>query len=106
MIFVEDGVSYRKVEKVLRVLTELYDVHGGRRRAEELHFRGLPKVRVMIHEYEPGNPFQSEVYPEPKFDDLSRVRVLHVFRDRGGHEERVEPPFDFSWTPAPAGVMG
>jgi hypothetical protein len=106
MIFVEDGVSYRKVEKVLRVLTELYDVHGGRRRAEELHFRGLPKVRVMIHEYEPGNPFQSELYPEPKFDDLSRVRVLHVFRDRGGHEERVEPPADFSWTPAPAGALG
>ena len=102
MIFVEDGVGYRKVEKVLRVLLELYDVHGGKRRAEELHFRGLPKVRVMIHEYEPGNPFRSDVYPEPKFDDLSRVRVLHVFRDRGGHEERVEPPFDFSWTPAPA----
>ena len=106
MIFVEDGVSYRKVEKVLRVLTELYDVHGGRRRAEELHFRGVPKVRVMIHEYEPDNPFRSELYPEPKFDDLSRVRVLHIFRDRGGHEERVEPPFDFSWTPAPAGALG
>ena len=106
MIFVEDGVSYRKVEKVLRVLLELYDVHGGKRRAEEMHFRGLPKVRVMIHEYEPGNPFESDLYPEPKFDDLSRVRVLHVFRDRGGHEELVEPPFDFSWTPAPAGLVG
>lgn len=106
MIFVEDGVTYKKVEKVLRVLTELYDVHGGKRRAEELHFRGVPKVRVMIHEYEPDNPFRSEVYPEPKFDDLSRIRVLHVFRDRGGHEERVEPPFDFSWTPAPAGALG
>ena len=106
MIFVEDGVSYRKLEKVLRVLLELYDVHGGKRKAEELHFRGLPKVRVMIHEYEPGNPFQSDQYPEPKFDDLSRVRVLHLFRDRGGEEVEVEPPFDYSWTPAPAGVMG
>lgn len=106
MIFVEDGVTFRKLEKVLRVLLELYDVHGGKRRAEELHFRGLPKVRVMIHEYEPGNPFRSDLYPEPKFDDLSRVRVLHVFRDRGGHEEQVEPPFDFSWSPAPAGMLG
>ena len=104
MIFVEDGVGFRKVEKVLRVMTELFDVHGGRRRAEEMHFRGLPKVRVMIHDYSPGNPFRSDVYPEPKFDDLSRVRVLHVFRDRGGEEEEVEPPYDFSWTPAPAGV--
>jgi hypothetical protein len=102
MIFVEDGVTFKSLERVLRVITELHDVHGGRRRAEELHFRGLPKVKVMIHEYEPGNQFRSDLYPEPKFDDLSRVRVLHVFRDRGGHEERVEPPYDFSWTPAPA----
>lgn len=105
MIFVEDGVGYRKLEKVIRVLLELYDVHGGKRKAEELHFRGLPKVRVMIHEYEPGNPFKSDLYPEPKMDDISRVRVLHVFRDRGGHEEEVEPPYDFSWSPAPVGVL-
>ena len=101
MIFVEDGVSFKNLERVLRVITELYDVHGGRRRAEDFHFRGLPKVKVMIHDYEPGNPFRSDLYPEPKFDDLSRVRVLHIFRDRGGHEELVDPPFDFSWTPAP-----
>lgn len=102
MIFVEDGVSFKNLERVFRVITELYDVHGGKRRAEELHFRGLPKVKVMIHDYEPGNPFRSDLYPEPKFDEMSRVRVLHIFRDRGGHEEWVEPPFDFSWSPAPA----
>jgi hypothetical protein len=28
MIFVEDGVGYRKVEKVLRVVMELFDVHA------------------------------------------------------------------------------
>jgi len=106
MFFIEDGVGHRKLEKVIRVLMELYDVHGGKRAAEELHFRGLPKVRVMIHDYEPGNPFRSDVYPEPKFDDLSRVRVLHVFRDRGGDVERIEPPFDWSSTPAPAGLVG
>ncbi len=105
MIFVEDGVTFRNLERALRVLTELYDVHGGKRRAEELHFRGIPKVKVMVHEYEPGNPFRSDLYPEPKFDDLSRVRVLHIFRDRGGHEELIEPPFDFSSTPAPVGAM-
>lgn len=104
MIFVEDGVTFRNLERALRVLTELYDVHGGKRRAEELHFRGIPKVKVMIHEYEPGNPFRSDLYPEPKFDDLSRVRVLHIFRDRGGEEELIEPPFDYSSTPAPAPV--
>jgi hypothetical protein len=106
MIFVEDGVTFRNLERALRVLTELYDVHGGQRRAEEMHFRGIPKVKVMIHEYEPGNPFRSDLYPEPKFDDLSRVRVLHIFRDRGGHEELIDPPFDYSSTPAPAGALG
>lgn len=106
MIFVEDGVSYRKLERVIRVLLELYDVHGGKRKAEELHFRGLPKIRVMIHEYEPGNPFKSDLYPEPKMDDISRVRVLHIFRDRGGEEEEVEPPFDFEWSPAPFALIG
>ena len=99
-------VTFRNLERALRVLTELYDVHGGKRRAEELHFRGIPKVKVMIHEYEPGNPFRSDVYPEPKFDDLSRVRVLHIFRDRGGHEELIEPPFDYSSSPAPVGALG
>lgn len=102
MIFVEDGVTFKNLERVLRVILELYDVHGGRRRAEEHHFRGVPRVKVMLHEYQPGNPFRSDVYPEPKFDDLSRVRVLHIFRDRGGQEEWVEPPAEFSWTPAPA----
>ena len=106
MIFVEDGVTYKNLERVLRVLTELYDVHGGKRPAEELHFRGIPKVKVMFHDYEPGNPFRSDLYPEPKFDDLARVRVLHIFRDRGGHEELIEPPFDYSSTPAPVGALG
>jgi hypothetical protein len=104
LIYVEHGVGHRKLEKVLRAAAELYDVHGGRRRAEEHHFRGVPKVRVMIHEYAPGNPFRSDAYPEPKFDDVSRFRVLHVFKDRGGEEERVEPPFDFSWEPSPLSI--
>ena len=102
MVFVEDGVTFKNIERVLRVITELYDVHGGQRRAEELHFRGLPKVKVMIHEYEPGNPFRSDIYPEPKFDDLSRVRVTaHLpgsWRPRGTGGTGL---YDFSWTQPP-----
>jgi len=33
-------------------------------------------------------------------------KTVARIRDRGGEEERVEPPFDFSWTPAPAGLVG
>ncbi len=38
MIFVEDGVSFRNIERVLRVITELYDVHGGRRASRRTAF--------------------------------------------------------------------
>jgi hypothetical protein len=102
IIFIEDGVSFRHVERVLRILMELYDVHGGTRRAEDIHFRGLPKVRVIIHDYAPGQPFTHESYPEPKYLDLSRLRALHIFKDRGGEEEPLTPPHEFSYTPAPA----
>ncbi len=106
MVFVEDGVSHRTVEKVLRVLFELYDVHAGQRKVEDYLFRGLPKVRVMVHDYAPGRPFQTDRYREPQFDDLSRARVLHIFRDNGGHEAPTETPFDFSWEPSPALGVG
>jgi hypothetical protein len=106
MVFVEDGVSQRTVEKVLRVLFELYDIHGGQRKAEDHLFRGLPKVRVMVHDYAPGRPFKTDKYQEPQFDDLSRARVLHIFRDNGGHEAPTETPFDFSWEPSPALGVG
>lgn len=106
MIFVEDGVGYRTFQKVLRALFELYDVHGGQRKAEDHYFRGIPKVRVMVHDYAPGKPFRAAEYREPKFDDLSRARVLHVFRDSGGQEAPSETPFDFSWEPSPALGVG
>src|SRR5262249_4532672 len=62
------------------------------------------KVRVMLHDYAPGRPFKTSKYREPQFDDLSRARVLHIFRDSGGHEAPTEAPFDFSWEPSP--VLG
>jgi hypothetical protein len=104
MVFVDDGVGPKSVERVLRAVFELYDRHAGQRKADDHCFRGLPKVRVMVHEYAPGKPFKATGYKEPKFDDLSRARVLHVFRDHGGHEADVEVPFDFSWEPSP--VLG
>jgi len=61
----------------------------------------LTGLRVLIHEFQFDHPFRSENYPEPRFEEFSRARVLHVFRDRGEDEERVEPPADFSSSPAP-----
>ena len=101
LIFVEDGVRFRRLRQVLRVLFEVYDIHGGRKPAEEVHFRGLPGTRVLIHAFQFDEPFKSEYYPEPKYDYLGRARILHVFRDRGGEEEFVEPPFDRDASPVP-----
>jgi hypothetical protein len=104
LIFVEDGVGFRRFRKVLRVLFETYDIHAGRRPAEEIDFRGLPGTRVLIHDFQFDEPFKSETYPEPKYDYLGRARILHVFRDRGAQEEPLETPFDFGRTPAPAAM--
>jgi hypothetical protein len=101
LIFVEDGIDFRKLKKVLRVMFEVYDKSAGKRRAEEIQFQGLPRVKVLIHDFQIDEPFRSETYPEPRFDDLSRARVLHIFHDRDENEEYVEPPYDFSYTPSP-----
>jgi hypothetical protein len=102
LIFVEDGIGYRKLARVLRVLFEVYDKGAGQKRSEDVHFRGLTKVRVMFHDFDVDEPFRpSSKYPEPKFAPLGRLRVLHVFRDRGGEEELIEPPFSFDQTPVP-----
>ena len=82
---------------------EIYDKSAGQRRAEDRHILGgSAKVRVMLHEYAPGNPFQPDNgFPEPTFDEVSRFRVLHLFKDRGGQDDEVSPPFDFSYEPSP-----
>jgi hypothetical protein len=102
LIFVEDGVGYRRFRKILRMMFEVYDVYGGRRRAEEVHFTGVPGTKVLIHEFVLNEPFRSEVYPEPDYENLGRARILHIFRDRGEQPERLDTPLDFTYLPAPS----
>jgi hypothetical protein len=102
LIFVEDGVGFRRFCRVLRMLFEVYDVYGGKRRAEEVHFHGMPGTRVLIHEFQLDEPFKSEVYPEPDYENLGRARILHIFRDRGEQEEPLETPLDFTRIPVPS----
>jgi len=102
LIYVEDGISARRLVRLFRTIFEIHDKSSGRRRAEEIHFRALHDIRVMIHDFQLDNPFRSNSYPEPKFDDLGRARILHVFRDRGGEEVPIESPFDYNSSPSPA----
>ena len=71
----------------------------------------LPKVKVMIHEYEPGNPFRSDLYPEPKFDDHFRHNAYFIgpnVRDAVSEGRADYTPIFLSELPAlpaqPAGV--
>lgn len=104
LIFVEDGVGFRRLRNALRVVFEIYDVHGGRQRLEERHFAHVLGVRAVIHDLAPHEPFRSERYPEPDYEHIGRARILHLFRDRGEDEEHCESPADVDSRPVPVGV--
>jgi hypothetical protein len=106
LVFIEDGVSRKQFERVLRAVFELYDVHGGKRPAEDRHFLGLPRVKVLVHEYSPGDRPKATGYKQPKFEELTRARVLHVFRDDDGVRADEPVPVDTSWEPSPALGVG
>jgi hypothetical protein len=89
LIFVEDGVKYKRVRDVLKRIFALYDRHDGERTVQGRDFSGIPGVRVILHDIAPENPFKVKGYPEPSYCGFGRARVLHVFRDRGGEEDPV-----------------
>ncbi len=91
LIFLEDGVGFRGLRRVLRAMFEHYDVHGGRQRIEEMHLAGLRGLKVIVHEFELDQPWEKKSYPEPDFEDLGRARIVHVFRDRGESSEIYDP---------------
>ncbi|PQO39982.1 hypothetical protein [Blastopirellula marina] len=92
LIFVEDGVDFYAVRRVLRVMFERYDIDGGKRPLEEVHFSGLPKVRVLIHEFAIDQSPRKTKYPEPSYQYLGRAKILHIYRDRGDDEEQSPTP--------------
>lgn len=104
LVFVEDGVGWRRLRRVLRMAFELHDIFGGRARAEEHHFTGLPGVRVLLHEFDIERPLlaRREGYPEPDYESVGRARILHVFRDRGECEDPAGAPRDRRGVPVPA----
>lgn len=105
IVFVEDGVGFRRLRRVLALLFEYHDIFGEGRRVEENHFSGIPGARVLIHEYSLGQEYPYKHYPEPDYEDLGRARILHVFRDRGEEEETVDDPVTPDHVPEPV-LMG
>ena len=103
VIYIEDGINAKKVERVLRTLLEVHDMHGGTKPVDDHTFRGIPKVRVVVHDFSPEKSPSAmpEGYKQPKYDELSRGRVLHIFRDKGDSEELSDMPFDYDSVPSP-----
>ena len=91
LIFLEDGIGFRRFKRVMSLIFEYYDMLGGRRLDDERPFSGLPQTRVVIHDHELEKPLGSSKYPEPDYEELGRARILHVFRDRGGDDEVPDP---------------
>ncbi|MBX3448901.1 MAG: hypothetical protein KF777_05030 [Planctomycetaceae bacterium] len=106
LMFVEKGVPFRRLTRVFRTIFELYDVHGGRQRAEERFFTGLPGIRVVLHDYDTveSPSHQLTKYPEADYDDISRARILHIFKDRGADEVEDFVPDNWEGQPLFSGT--
>jgi len=59
---------------------------------------------VVIHDFTLDEPLKKDRYPEPDYRNLSRGRILHVFRDRGGEDETDDTPATPEHELTPVGV--
>src|SRR5262245_6117410 len=66
LIFVEDGVTYRRFAKVMRRIFELHD-KAPNRPVEDLHFVGLTGTKVLVYEIQIDNPNESAAHPAPEW---------------------------------------
>ncbi len=94
LIYIEDGLKFEDVRRVLLRLFAHYDDASGPERLEDSHLTGLSGVRAIVYDFELQDPFKKKGYPEPDYEDLGRARILHVFRDRGEDDEIPEIPID------------
>ena len=102
VIYIEDAVPLKAVVQVLRTVFEVFDIHDGKRIVDDHSFQGIPKVRAMVHEFSPVKTVvETGRYKQPKFDELSRGRVLHLFRDKGDMVAEFDRPRDFDSVPSP-----
>lgn len=99
LIYVEDGVGYRRLSQALRVIFELFDRHGVDRRVSSRDFNTVHGVHAIVHDVTPDSPRESETYPEPDYESETRARILHLYRDRGGEEGLVDEPVETDGIP-------
>jgi hypothetical protein len=101
LIYLERGVRYAQLRRVMRILFDVHDMGGGQRPLNERDLHGVPGLRAVIHGFDFEDPFRSELYPEPSYESIGRARILHLFRDRGDDSVRDELPREFFDLPLP-----
>lgn len=96
IIYIEDGIGYRGLKRVLATVFEVYDIHGGKQRIEDHHFIGLPGLTVHLDDYGMNRDEETssapEGYPEPDYEGIGRARILVIQKNRGGNDEEEEVP--------------
>jgi len=88
VLYWEDRVAWDDLRRVTGILFETYDQR--RFPAEDRHFVGLARIRVVIQEPEDGDDTGPGEAPSEDVPPPLRARVLVVRRDDGGRE--VEAP--------------
>lgn len=101
LIYLERGVRFTQLRRVMRILFDVHDMGAGKRRLHERDLHGIPGLRAVIHDFDFEEPFRSELYPEPGYESIGRARILHLFRDRGEDEVPNELPREFFDLPLP-----
>lgn len=102
LIFYEEDVRWPALRKVLDQMFERYLQRPDDGPLQESDFRFLMGVRVFIEDLVPEKPKEiREEYDEPAFANLSRARVLMVYRDRGGQEDPSREDAPREKVPAP-----
>ena len=101
LLFVEDGVGYRKLQRVFAQLFAFHDRQGPKPLQSRSFTNAVQGVRTVLHDFQVGTGHGQNKYPEPDYETLGRARILHVFRDRGGDEEKSLVPDTFDYLPMP-----
>ena len=93
LIFVEDGVGYRKLVRVFRVLFEVYDKGAGQETVRGHSLPGPDQGPRDVPRLRRGRTVPIDQVSGAEVRPVGPSARLHIFRDRGGEEEFVEPPF-------------
>jgi hypothetical protein len=94
LLFVEDGVRPKAVERVLQSLFDHDDRKPNQPLTPEHPFVGIPGIHEILHEHSLGGQLGKKDYPEPDYEEVGRARILHIFKARGGEEAPIEDPVE------------